>query len=77
MPTNHPFNINTENATGDGSQYNDGVTKNHATGSMTLTFAVPQDAPDILHYNCANHDAMNGPITIISNEIFIDGFDGG
>lgn len=77
VPEIHPFNINTENTTGDGSQYNDGVTNNHATGSMTLTFTVPQSAPDSLHYNCFTHAAMNGPITIINADpIFANGFDG-
>ena len=41
-----------------------------------ITFVVPEDAPDSLHYNCGNHDAMNGPITIISDTLFVDGFDG-
>ncbi len=71
----HTFNINTINTTGSGSQYNDGVTNNGATGTMTLTFAVPLSAPDSLHYNCVNHAAMNGPITIIDDGIFANGFD--
>ena len=71
----HPFNINTINTTGAANLYNNGVTNNGATGSTVLTFVVPADAPDSLHYNCGNHAAMNGPITIISDVIFESGFD--
>ncbi|HPN78523.1 hypothetical protein [Dokdonella sp.] len=71
----HPFNINTINTTGSANRYNDGVTNNGATGTQTLTFVVPNDAPDSLHYNCGNHAAMNGPITIITDVLFADGFD--
>lgn len=76
VSTVHPFYINTTNATGSASQYNNGVTNNGATGSTVIIFSVPQGAPDSLHYNCGNHAAMNGPITIISDTLFADGFDG-
>lgn len=75
VPANHPFNINTANTTGSGSQYTVGVTNNGATGSAIITFVVPDDAPDSLHYNCGNHPAMNGAITIITDVLFVDGFD--
>jgi hypothetical protein len=71
----HPFNINTINTTGSANQYNDGVTNNGATGTQTLTFVVPLNAPNSLHYNCGNHAAMNGPITILTDLIFASGFD--
>ena len=71
----HPFNINTTDTTGSANLYNDGVTNNGATGSTTITFVVPASAPDSLHYNCGNHAAMNGPITIISDVLFANGFD--
>ena len=71
----HPFNINTINTTGSANQYNDGVTNNGASGTQTLTFVVPLSAPDSLHYNCGNHAAMNGPITILTDAIFASGFD--
>lgn len=73
----HPFNINTINITGNGNRYNSGVTNNGATGNTVITFAVPNDAPDSLHYNCANHGVMNGPITIVNDTdpIFADDFD--
>lgn len=74
----HPFNINTFNITGNGNRYNSGVTNNGATGSVAITFVVPNDAPDSLHYNCANHGVMNGPITIVNgvvDAIFADDFE--
>jgi hypothetical protein len=74
-PPNHPFNINTINTTGSANRYNDGVTNNGATGMVTITFVVPFAAPDSLHYNCGNHPAMNGPITILTDQVFADGFD--
>jgi hypothetical protein len=75
VSTAHPFNINTINTTGSANQYNDGVTNNGATGTQTLTFVVPLNAPGSLHYNCGNHAAMNGPITILTDLIFASGFD--
>ncbi|MEZ5462853.1 hypothetical protein [Dokdonella sp.] len=71
----HPFNINTIDTIGSASLYNDGVTNNGATGTQTLTFVVPGNAPDNLHYNCGNHASMNGPITILTDELFASGFD--
>ncbi|HVJ62435.1 MAG TPA: hypothetical protein VM555_06950 [Tahibacter sp.] len=74
----HPFNINTINITGNGNRYNSGVTNNGATGNTAITFVVPNDAPDSLHYNCANHGLMNGPITVVNgvvDAIFADDFE--
>jgi hypothetical protein len=72
----HPFNINTTNTTGSGSRYNQGVTNNGATGDTNITFIVPANAPNSLHYNCGNHAAMNGSITITdADAIFADDFD--
>ena len=71
----HPFYINTTNTVGTGNQYNVGVTNNGASGTMTLTFAVPEAAPDSLHYNCGNHASMNGTIAVITDLVFSSGFD--
>lgn len=72
----HPFNINTTNTTGSGARYNVGVTNNGATGDTDITFVVPAGAPNSLHYNCGNHAAMNGVITIIDADgIFANGFE--
>ena len=72
----HPFNINTTDTTGSGSRYNVGVTNNGATGNTAITFVVPAAAPNTLHYNCGNHGAMNGTITITDADgIFADDFE--
>ena len=62
----HPFYIMTEPfKTGfaeDGSTsviYSSGVTNNGASLG-TLTFTVPSAAPDVLYYQCGNHQAMQG-----------------
>ena len=61
--TGHPFWIKTKNSTGKINAYEAGVTGN-GTERGTLTFAVPTDAPALLHYNCEVHDMMNGAIHI-------------
>ncbi len=59
----HPFLIKTDQTTGTGSAYNDGVTNNGvATG--TITFTVPTNAPSTLFYICQFHSSMAGTITI-------------
>lgn len=73
----HPFNINTINAPGPNFLYNNGVTNNGAIGTTDITFVVPGDAPNTLHYNCENHVGMNGPITITAPDpIFASDFEG-
>ena len=62
--TGHPFWIKTKNSTGKANAYEAGVTGN-GTERGTLTFAVPSNAPTLLHYNCQVHDMMNGAINII------------
>ena len=66
----HPFWIMTEPyrqalAEDDSTSllYTSGVT-NAGTDSGTVTFAVPTDAPDVLYYQCGNHDNMNGIFAI-------------
>ena len=66
----HPFYIMTEPfKTGvdvDGSTsviYSNGVT-NNGVGKGTVTFTVPDNAPDVLYYQCANHSAMHGVIRV-------------
>ena len=62
--TGHPFWIKTKNSTGTANAFEAGVTGNGKERG-TLTFAVPADAPALLHYNCQVHDMMNGAIHII------------
>ena len=59
----HPFWIKSKNSTGKANAYEAGVTGN-GTERGTLTFAVPKDAPAMLHYNCEVHDMMNNVIHI-------------
>jgi len=59
----HPFFIKTVNSTGVGNSYNDGVDNNGAAVGI-ITFKVPYNAPDILHYNCSVHSAMHGEIRV-------------
>jgi len=59
-----PFWIKTAPTTGTGDQYNSGVTRN---GSVvgTVTFTVPQDAPNTLYYSCQTQSLMRGTISVI------------
>ena len=59
----HPFYINSSQGTGTSNAYVNGVTNNGATDG-TITFTVPDNAPDTLYYNCEFHSAMTGTITI-------------
>jgi len=59
----HPFLIKTDQSTGSGSTYNDGVTNNGAA-TGTITFTVPVSAPATLFYVCEFHGSMTGTITI-------------
>jgi hypothetical protein len=43
--------------------YSTGVT-NNGTDAGTVTFVVPEGAPNILHYQCGTHSAMHGVINI-------------
>jgi hypothetical protein len=63
----HPFYIMTGSGayTVDG-QYNTGVT-GQGTQTGTLTFAVPNNAPDTLAYVCQFHSAMGATINVINN----------
>jgi len=64
----HPFYLTTDNGTNFSAatyfgEYTSGVT-NSRTQSGNLTFTVPANAPDTLYYQCGNHSAMRGAITI-------------
>ena len=69
---NHPFYITTDNGTGFVAnafvgEYTTGVTGsrgNGAPGANVLTFTVPNNAPDVLYYQCARHSMMRGAIAI-------------
>lgn len=59
----HPFLIKSVQSTGTGDTYTDGVTNNGAS-SGTISFTVPNDAPDTLFYVCEFHGPMTGTLTI-------------
>ena len=66
--TGHPFYFTTDNGTNFSAgtyfgEYTTGVTGSR-TDSGTITFTVPQDAPDTLYYQCGNHSVMRGAITV-------------
>jgi hypothetical protein len=66
--TGHPFYFTTDNGTNFASgtyfgEYTNGVTGSR-TDNGTITFTVPNNAPDTLYYQCGNHSPMRGAITI-------------
>ena len=62
---NHPLFIGTISTGGSYTyEYTSGVS-NSRTTTETLTFIVPSDSPSTLYYNCGNHAAMGGTITIM------------
>jgi hypothetical protein len=58
-----PFWIKTIASIGTGNAFNTGVTGN-GSQSGTITFAVPNSAPDILYYGSQNNEEMWGQIFI-------------
>lgn len=76
VPAFHPFFIKTIQSVGSANTYDDGVSGNGASGESDIMFAVPENAPDQLFYNCGNHAAMTGNISIIDGAlVFADGFE--
>lgn len=64
----HPFWIKTNltaDFTGGAARYTNGVVNNGAT-SGNVTFTVPSSGPSTLFYQCGNHSAMNGTLTIVN-----------
>ena len=73
----HPFYLTQDDGTNwSQGQYVDEYT-NGVTGSRnesgTLVFTVPNDAPDILYYQCGNHSSMRGMLTIKNLEVETNG----
>jgi hypothetical protein len=69
----HPFYLTQDDGTNwSQGQYVDEYT-NGVTGSRnesgTLVFTVPNDAPDVLYYQCGNHSSMRGMLTIKNLEV--------
>lgn len=60
----YPFYIKTQPTLGTTNQYTDGVTNNGAV-TGTITFTVPQSAPDTLYYISAVQPSMQGTFTVV------------
>jgi len=60
----HSFAIKTNALSGPGHRYNEGVT-NQGEDIGSVIFAVPASAPGNLFYQCEEHQAMGGTLTII------------
>lgn len=64
VPVFHPFYISTSDLGAGTGQYTDGVVGSGATGNDTLFFTPGSDAPDMLYYQCQNHQYMGYQINI-------------
>jgi hypothetical protein len=65
----HPFWIQTVPGGYDNTNiYNVGVTNNGNQAGSTITFVVPNNAPNTLYYNCEFHLSMRG-IIIITDQV--------
>ena len=60
----HPFRIQSTPNGSAGTQYNTGVTNNDGAAPTDIVFDVPQDAPNILFYQCTAHPDMGGKLII-------------
>jgi hypothetical protein len=70
--SDHPFNLNTTNTTGTGSQIS-GVTNNGASSDgTTVSYTFANEGT--FYYNCQHHAAMNGKIIVtnLSNTVYVD-----
>ena len=62
----HPFYLTASDLGGGSAEWTDGVTGNFASGTATLTFAVPASAPALLWYQCGSHQQMGWKLNIVA-----------
>tara|TARA_B100001250_G_scaffold228955_1_gene196538 strand:- start:36 stop:827 length:792 start_codon:yes stop_codon:yes gene_type:complete len=63
----HAFRIQSTPNGSVGSAYNTGVTNNDGSAPTDIVFDVPQDAPNLLYYQCTAHTNMGGVLHIGSD----------
>lgn len=68
----HPFYINTENTTGASAAYE--PAEGNGTSGGTIILTVPDDAPDMLYYNCSIHAGMNGVFEVVDAQAESSGY---
>lgn len=73
----HPFYFTADAAGGGSAAFTAGVTGAPASGSATVTFAVPASAPSLLWYQCNNHAFMGFRINIVGTSSGEGGAAGG
>lgn len=64
--TNHPFYISTNDTGAGAGVYSNGVIGAPMAAGI-ITFSVPQDAPDLLWYQCMNHPKMGWEIDVVNS----------
>ena len=63
----HPFYIKSALGAGTTGAYNQGVTNQGSSSTdRDLVFTVPEDAPDVLYYQCSAHPGMAGELRLTS-----------
>ena len=66
----HPFFIKSTLSPGTFGRYDAGVmNQGSSSAELDLIFTVPEDAPDILYYQCSSHPSMNGELRLTSERV--------
>ena len=66
----HPFFIKSTLSPGTFGRYDAGVVnQGSSSAELDLIFTVPEDAPDILYYQCSSHPSMSGELRLTSERI--------
>lgn len=66
----HPFYIKSMLGPGTTGRYDTGVVnQGSSSASLDLLFTVPNDAPDLLYYQCSAHPNMQGQLQLVSSQV--------